>query len=180
MTLSEEEAERRSGKTWYLPHHGVVSSTSTTTKVRVVFDGASEFQGTSLNKNMLRGPNLLNNLVGVALRARKYRIAVCSDIEKMYHQVLVPEHEQDAYRFVYRPPGSDSPPLTLRMKVHVFGSKTSPTTCLYALKRTAEDNRSEYPRAAESVLTSFYVDNYWESFPTEEEAIRVSRDLKAL
>jgi ribonuclease HI/transposase InsO family protein len=178
--LSKEEAEKRSDKTWYLPHHGVVSATSTTTKVRVVFDGASEFQGTSLNKNMLRGPNLLNNLVGVALRARKYRVAVCSDIEKMYHQVLVPEHEQDAYRFVYRPPGSDSPPLTLRMKVHVFGSKTSPTTCLYALKRTAEDNRSEFPRAAESVLTSFYVDNYWESFPTEDEAIRVSRDLKAL
>jgi len=31
--LSKEEAERRSDKTWYLPHHGVVSSTSTTTKV---------------------------------------------------------------------------------------------------------------------------------------------------
>ena len=60
--LSKEEAERRSDKTWYLPHHGVVSSTSTTTKVHVVFDGASEFQGTSLNKNMLRGLNLLNNL----------------------------------------------------------------------------------------------------------------------
>ena len=62
-------------------------------KMRVVFDGASEFQGISLNKNMLRGPNLLNNLVGVALRARKFRVAVCSDMEKIYHQVLILEHE---------------------------------------------------------------------------------------
>ena len=178
--LSKEEADTRSDRTWYLPHHGVISATSTTTKVRVVFDGAAEFQGTSLNDNMIRGPNLLNNLHGVALRARKHRFAVCSDIEKMYHQVLVPEHEQDAYRFIYRPPGSDSPPRTLRMKVHVFGSKTSPTTCLYALKRTAEDNQTEHPRAAESVTTSFYVDNYWESFATEVEAVKVAQELKVM
>jgi hypothetical protein len=40
--LTEQEAKVRTGKTWYFPHHRVVSKSSTSTKVRVVFDGAAE------------------------------------------------------------------------------------------------------------------------------------------
>ncbi|XP_057367014.1 uncharacterized protein LOC130688036 [Daphnia carinata] len=46
----------------------------------------------------------------------------------MYHQVLVPEEDQDAFRFLYRSPNSTSPPLTYRMTVHVFGAVSSPST----------------------------------------------------
>ena len=176
--LSKEEAAKRTDRTNYLTHFGVVKETSNTTKVRVVFDGAAECDGTSLNDHLLRGPNLLTNLFGVLLRARMHRVAVGSDIAKMYLQVKVPEHEQDAYRFLYHPPGSDSPPLTLRMRVHVFGSKSSPSTCIYALNRTAEDNRVQFPNAADYVTSSFYVDNFWASFPSEEEAVQVAFELK--
>ena len=55
---------------------------------------------------MKRGPNLLNNFNRVALRAKIHRFAVCYDIEKMYHQILVPEHEQDTYRFISEPRAS--------------------------------------------------------------------------
>jgi hypothetical protein len=39
--LSTEEAQAETRKTWYLPHQGVVNASSSTTKVRVVFDGAA-------------------------------------------------------------------------------------------------------------------------------------------
>ena len=178
--LSEQEARTRSGKTWYLPHHGVVSKTSTTTKVRVVFDGAAECEGTSLNKHLLRGPNYLVSLSGVMLRYREHPVALGADIEKMYHQVRVREEDKQAYRFVYRAPGNNQAPRTYEMQVHVFGSKPSPAICMYVLNKTADDNAEEFPEAAAKVRECFYVDNYLESFPTEEEAVKRARQMKEL
>ncbi|XP_057380666.1 uncharacterized protein LOC130703063 [Daphnia carinata] len=177
--LFTEEAKRRTSKTNYMPHYGVRSSTSSTTKTRVVFDCSAECEGTSLNKN-LRGPNYLLNLLGIILRFRKHQSPISSDIEKMYHQVLVPEEDQDAFRFFYRSPNSTTSPLTYRMTVHVFGAVSSPSTCLFALNKTAEDNSTKFPDAAASVRTSFYVDNYLDSFRSEEEAIKRARQLKEL
>ena len=74
-------------KTWYLPHHGVVNLSSSTPKVRVVFDGTAEHEDTSLNSNLLCGPNLLVSLLGVLLRFRRILIPIGADIEKMFHQV---------------------------------------------------------------------------------------------
>ncbi|XP_045031668.1 trafficking protein particle complex subunit 13 isoform X1 [Daphnia magna] len=54
--LTTEQLWKESSKTWYLPHHGVVSPSCSTTKVRVIFDGAAEYAGTSIKQNLLRGP----------------------------------------------------------------------------------------------------------------------------
>lgn len=178
--LTTQEARKETNKTWYLPHHGVMSPSSSSTKVRVVFDGAAEYGETSINKNLLRGPNLLVSLLGVLVRFRRNLIPVGADIEKMFHQVQVPEEDQAAYRFVYRTPGSSSAPLTYQMTVHVFGSISSPTTCIYALNRTADDYHDQFPEAADSVRRSFYVDNYLDSFDSEDEVIKRARQMKNL
>ena len=52
---------------WYLPHHPVTNPNKPG-KVRRVANAASKFRGESLNLNLLTGPDLLNNLVGVLLR----------------------------------------------------------------------------------------------------------------
>ena len=44
--------------------------------IRVVFDSICEFEGVSLNKVLLPGPDLMNNLIGVLMRFRKENIAV--------------------------------------------------------------------------------------------------------
>ena len=53
----------------YLPHHGVVNINKPG-KVRVVFDVGATHNSTSLNKSLLKGPELLNNLVKVLTRFR--------------------------------------------------------------------------------------------------------------
>ncbi|XP_059350981.1 uncharacterized protein LOC130687583 [Daphnia carinata] len=178
--LTTPEARTETNKTWYLPHHGVVSPSSSSTKVRVVFDGAAEFGGTSINQNLLRGPNLLVNLLGVLIRFRRNLVPVGADIEKMFHQVKVPEEDQAAFRFLYRTPGSNSAPLTYQMTVHVFGATSSPTSCIFALNKTADDYSSQFPDVADSVRRNFYVDNYLDSFDSEDEVIKRSRELKSL
>ena len=65
---------------WYLPHHAVFHPQKPD-KVRVVFDCSAKFQGTSLNDQLLQGPDLTNTLVGVLTRFRQEQIAFMSDIE---------------------------------------------------------------------------------------------------
>jgi hypothetical protein len=54
------------------------------------------------------------------------------------------------------------------------------TTCIFALRKTAEDNQNFYPKVADFVLLNTCVDNLLYSTETEEEAIRNTKDFKAL
>ena len=68
------------GKTWYLPHHAVYHPNKPG-KIRVVFDLSAECKGTSLNKELLSGPDLTNQVLGVLLRFREEHVRVMGDIE---------------------------------------------------------------------------------------------------
>ncbi len=45
--VPNEQLGRDDGAVWYLPHHAVLSGT--TSKIRIVFDCAAKYQGLSLN-----------------------------------------------------------------------------------------------------------------------------------
>ena len=65
--LTEEEREKASNRTWYLPRHPVFNPKKPD-KIRVVFDAAARNKGQSLNSSLCTGPDLLNSLIGVLLR----------------------------------------------------------------------------------------------------------------
>ena len=67
---------------WYLPNHGIYHP-SKPNKIRVLFDCSAEYIGRCLNKELLPGPDLANQLIGVLLRFRKDSVAFMGDIEKM-------------------------------------------------------------------------------------------------
>ena len=52
--------------TWYLPPHPDFNEHKPN-KIRIVFDAAAEHADVSLNKALITGPDLLNNLTGVLL-----------------------------------------------------------------------------------------------------------------
>ncbi|KMQ84307.1 bel12-ag transposon polyprotein [Lasius niger] len=83
----------------YLPHHGVLRDSSTTTKLRVVFNGSQRTRsGESLNNQLLVGANLLPSFADVLLRWRWHRYAIVADIEKMYRQILIHPNDRDFQR----------------------------------------------------------------------------------
>ena len=166
---------------WYLPHHPVVNPNKPG-KVRVVFDAAAKFKGTSLNDMLLTGPDLLNSLIGVLLRFRDFPIAVCADIEAMFHQVKVCEQDTHALRFLWN---ADDPlhgaPDIYKMLVHIFGAKDSACCVTFALRRTIVDFSEKFSELVKScVLRNFYADDFLRSFETNSEALLVSKELKDL
>lgn len=134
--VPEEELERCDGQIWYIPHHGVYHPTKG--KIRVVFDCGASFKGTSLNAQLLQGPDLTSLLIGVVTRFRKESVVIMADVESMFHQVRVPAEDADLLRFLWWPDGDLNQDLTdCRMLVHLFGATSSPSCANFALRKCA-------------------------------------------
>ena len=73
---NQKDCKRR---TWYIPHH------CTGGKFRVVLDCSAAVEGTSLNRQLLQGPDNTNSLLGVLFRFRQYAVALIDDVRNMFH-----------------------------------------------------------------------------------------------
>ena len=143
------EAEIKTGgrPIWYLTHHPVIHPHKPG-KVRVVFDCAAKYNGTSLNEQLLQGPDLTNSLVGVLTRVRQEPVALVADIEAMFHQVRMNPLDCDALRFLWWPDNDlTREPAEYRMEVHLFGGTSSPSCASFCLKTTAEDNAGDFQKS---------------------------------
>ena len=168
------KVENRSDKEWYLPHHPVFSPNKPG-KVRRVLNGAAKFHGASLNKSLLTGPDLLQNLSYVLLRFGQHPYAVSADIEGMFLQVGVLPSDQPSLRFLWREDPTTNV-VVYQYTRHIFGAKDSPTCANNALQRTVRDNAKFYPEAAKAVLENFYMDDYLDSVESPEKAINRSKE----
>ena len=67
------------------------------------------------------------------------------------------------------------------MGVHLFGAVSSPSCANFALRKAADDNLQQFDsEAINTVKRNFYVDDCLKSVPGEEEAIRLTDDLRKL
>ena len=175
-----EDLSRDDGKVWYLQHHGVMHPRKK--KLRVVLDASARFGGTSLNDQLLSGPECSSTLIGVLVRFRQERAAFMADLQCMFYQVKVPVDQRDFLWFLWWPGGDvDQNIIECRMHAHMFGATSSPTVAKFALRKTALDNATSFsPLAVENVHRSFYVDDCLWSVYSVEEAIDLSAELRAL
>lgn len=75
---------------YYMPHHAVFQSTSTTIKLRVVFNASCKTQsGISLNNALFVGPIVQEDLVSILIRFRTFPIAMTADVAKIYRFLLI-------------------------------------------------------------------------------------------
>ena len=115
--LTNDTASQTSDITNYIPHRALTNPNKPG-KIRVVFDNAAKHEGT-LNSKLLKGPDLLNSLIGFLIRFRKGEYAVIADIEQMFHQIFVLEKDRDTLCFLWR----DTPSGKIddySMNVHLF------------------------------------------------------------
>ena len=178
VTVEPHDPRKRSDREWYLPHHPVVNPNKPGKMLRVL-NGACKFHGTSLNKSLLVGPDLLKNLIFVLLRFRQHKYAVSADIEGMFLQVGVLARDQISLHFLWQEV-TTSDVVVHQYTRHIFGARDSPTCANFALRKTATDNMFTYPETASVVNENFYMDDYLDSFENVTHAIKISRDWVSL
>ena len=86
------------GKLWYLPHHGVYHPAKPN-KICFRFDCSAEYAGRSIKKELLIGPDLTNQIVGILIRFKQGKVAFVADIKKMFFQVLVSKEHKSLARW---------------------------------------------------------------------------------
>lgn len=163
--------------THIIPHHAVFKESSTTTKTRVVFDASAKTtNGHSLNDRMHIGPTILEDLWAVLLRWRMGRIALTADIEKMYRQFWIHPGDTKYQQILWR----DDPnkPLKLyELRTVTFGTSGAPSLAIRCIQYIAEALEKENPELTEAIIKSFYVDDWFKSFDTVDEAIRIKNRI---
>ncbi len=147
----------------YMPHHGVFKQDNTTTKLRVVFDASAKENkfSPSLNDCLLRGPVMIQDLVGIVLRFRMHPIVMVADVEKAFLQIGLHSADRDACRFLWlkdvrKPSTEDGNLMILRWARTPFGVISSPFLLAATVAHHIKQFNSKF---AASILRNLYVDN---------------------
>ena len=161
---------------FYLPVHRVFKESSTTTKLRAVFDAsARSTNGVSLNDTLEAGPNLYPLLPDVLIRFRYHKIGLSADISKMFREILLSQKERNLHRFFMR--DVEGQIHDYRMKRLTFGVKLSPYLATQVIRHIAESHSTSHPEACKAILEDFYVDNFLSGAETVEEAEQLRKQL---
>ncbi len=160
----------------YLPVHGVFKDSSSTTKVRAVFDASARSSSSySFNDCLLPGPNLYPPLQDILLRFRRYPIGMSADISKMFREILLNPEEKNFHRFLMC--DQSGAVLDCRMDRLTFGVKCSPFLATQVLHTLARLHASSHPAASSAILHNFYVDDLLSGAHNVEAADALRREL---
>ncbi|XP_076392695.1 uncharacterized protein LOC105663902 [Megachile rotundata] len=180
MPLISNEHPIESKSLYYLPHHAIFKESSTTTKIRVVFDGSAKTStGISINDAQFVGPMVQSDLISILIRFRKHRVVISADIEKMYRQVLVRIEDRRYQRILWRD-SEDKPINTYELNTVTYGTASSSFLATRALKQIAEDHAQSLPSVSKIISSDFYVDDLLSGSDSVEEAIELRQSLTSV
>ncbi|XP_029178618.1 uncharacterized protein LOC114946335 [Nylanderia fulva] len=142
----------------YIPHHPVIRETSSTTRLRVVFDAScTTSNGTSLNSHMFTGPKLQLDLQSVLLRWRQHKYVYSADIAKMYRQILVDSRDRDYQRILWIDENSNI--QEHQLLTVTYGTASAPFLALRVINQLNDDEGSSFPLASAVLSENVYVDD---------------------
>ncbi|CAB0037513.1 unnamed protein product [Trichogramma brassicae] len=134
---------------YYMPHHGIWQASDHGPRLRVVFDTSRPTSsGVSLNDVMCRGPKLQRDIWLVPLRWRQHRIAFCTDVQMMYHQILIDERDVDWQRTLWSPCAAE-PARHYRLNTVTYGTTCAPYLALRTIQQLCTDEGPDLATARE-------------------------------
>jgi len=143
----------------YIPHHAVIKESSSTIKLRVVFNASCRTRnGTTLNDHLLVRPKLQQDLPAIIARWHQWRYVYIADIAKMFRQILVEPTDTDFQRILWRPT-PQSPLQHYRLRTVTYGLPPAPYLAMRILQQLATDDEHRFPAAVPIIENSIYVDN---------------------
>ncbi|GFR28152.1 integrase catalytic domain-containing protein [Trichonephila clavata] len=145
---------------FYLPHHAVIRSDKTTSRLRIVFDGSALEDGhSSLNQSLYTGPNLHPNMLELLLRFRKNPVAFTADVKSAFLQIELDLRDREFTRFFWTD-NLNNNPYVLNFTRVLFGLRPSPYLLAATLKHHFKKYKEQYPHTFDLLNSSIYVDDF--------------------
>ncbi|GFV14344.1 integrase catalytic domain-containing protein [Trichonephila clavipes] len=165
---------------YFLPHHGVINDNSSTTKLRVVFDGSfKSTNGNSLNDILLTGKKLQSDIFLTLLKFRFFPIAFSADIAKMYRQILISQDDACFQQIFWRK-SPEEPLVIFKLNTVTYGTSCAPFLAIRTLKQLCEDEKHRFPQAAKLAKDHFYVDDLLAGADSLDSARKIVHELQNL
>lgn len=161
----------------YLPHHSVLKPSSTTTKLRVVFNASCKASnGLSLNDILCVGPKVQQDLFQTLTRFCQFKFGAIADVQMMYRQTLVNENQTHLQRIVWR----KDPKATIKdyaLQTVTYGTAPGSFLATRCLKELSIQNREKFPEASEIIANDFYMDDLITGFNDLREGVQLQSQI---
>lgn len=156
---------------YYLPHHGVIKESSTTTKLRVVFDASAVTSSNkSLNDIQYPGPALQNDIFSILLRFRQYKYVACADVEKCFRNVLIQPDQRSLQLILWRE--SPTEPLnTYQLNTVTYGTTSAPYLSMRCIRQLALECDDKF--IARIITEDIFVDDLITGDDDHRQLIRI-------
>ena len=165
---------------YYLPHSGVINENSSSTRLRVVFDGSAKSSNNlSLNDNLLAGPVLQPDLLTIIIQFRLPQFVITADISKMYRCIWVHPDDRVFQQILWRE-SPDLPVNTYQLKTITYGLTSSSYQAIKCVQQLGADLKDNYPLAHDVIMKCFYVDDILFGANTIPELARIKDELKTV
>ena len=145
----------------YIAWRAVWNGNSVSTPCRLVFDASQPTaSGKSLNDILAKGKNNMNKLIEIFIRWSMHKVAIHTDIRKMYNTVKLREEDWCLQRYVWHNElDPNQPPEEKVILTLIYGVKASGNQSERGLRETARFSKVEYPEVHRIVENDIYVDD---------------------
>ncbi|XP_058817812.1 uncharacterized protein LOC131681118 [Topomyia yanbarensis] len=164
---------------FFLPHHAIYKETSSTTKLRVVFDASARTtSGFSLNDALETGPTVQSDLISIIIRFCSHQVVLTADIPKMYRQVQIHPEDRKYQRILWL--DSENKTGTFELTTVTYGCSSAPYLATRVLTQLANDEADEFPHASRIVKEDSYIDDFLTGGKTVAEVIEIYQQLSEM
>ncbi|XP_063993928.1 uncharacterized protein LOC135171373 [Diachasmimorpha longicaudata] len=176
---SSYSAQAVTSPEYFFPHHGVVRTSSETTKLRVVFNGSHKTSsGQTLNEIMQSGAKLQRDIADVLLFTRRHKLIFMTDITKMFRQIGVHQDDWPLQQILWADANGDV--TTYQLTTVTYGTRSAPFFSIRVLNQLVEDEGNNYPLAVEPLTKGRYVDDICGGAHSEEELLKTAHHVTQL
>ena len=180
--IIEEPPEKfkPAGTVHYLPHHPVIRTDKSTSRVRIVYDASAKRDDPSLNDCLETGSNTLPQIIDILFRFRINKIALISDIKQAFLNVSFSESDRDFLRFLWvNDINSNETKIIIRTFTRVaFGTTASQFLLASAISKHLSQYEKTDPLFVKKFLENLYVDDSRNGANSIEEAYHFYKKSK--
>lgn len=164
---------------YYMPHHAILRPSSSSTKLRVVFDASAKLPSkTSLNELQV-GAVVQSDLESIILRFRKHSYMFTADIAKMFRQVFIDPSQTAFLRIFWRSKPSEALRV-LELLTVTYGTSAAPFLATRVLLQLCVDEGDEFPLAAGIIRDDCYVDDILSGTDSIIKAVECRQQIQGL